>query len=99
MKIAFGTDAGVYPHGDNAKEFGYMVQAGMPPMFVLQAATTHAAELLHQQDELGRIAVGRSADVIAVPGNPLDDISAMQHVNFVMKDGVIYKQGGQATIP
>ncbi|MGN6120920.1 MAG: amidohydrolase family protein [Rhodanobacter sp.] len=93
VKIAFGTDSGVFPHGDNAKEFAYMVQAGMPPMFALQAATTHAAELLHKSDQLGRIAVGRGADVIAVPGNPLDDITVMQHVEFVMKDGVIYKQG------
>ena len=98
VKIAFGTDAGVYPHGENAKEFEYMVQAGMPPMFVLQAATTHAAELLHKQDQLGQIAVGRQADVIAVPGNPLDDITAMQHVSFVMKDGVVYKDGGKPTL-
>ena len=92
VKIAFGTDAGVYPHGENAKEFEYMVQAGMPPMFVLQAATTHAAALLHKSDQLGEIAKGRGADIIAVPGNPLDDITTMQHVNFVMKGGVIYKQ-------
>lgn len=98
VKIAFGTDAGVYPHGENAKEFAYMVQAGMPPMFVLQAATTHAAELLHKQDQYGQIAVGRGADVIAVPGNPLNDITAMQHVNFVMKDGVVYKEDGKATL-
>ncbi|WP_254425028.1 amidohydrolase family protein [Rhodanobacter sp. B04] len=95
VKIAFGTDAGVYPHGDNAKEFAYMVQAGIPPMAALQAATTHAAELLHKQDQLGQIAVGRQADVIAVPGNPLDDITTMQHVSFVMKDGVIYKEAGK----
>lgn len=98
VKIAFGTDAGVYPHGENAKEFAYMVQAGMPPMFALQAATTHAAELLHKQDLYGRIAVGRGADVIAVPGNPLDDITVMQHVSFVMKDGVVYKENGKATL-
>lgn len=95
VKIAFGTDAGVYPHGENAKEFAYMVQAGMPPMFVLQAATTHAAELLHKQDQFGQIAVGRQADVIAVPGNPLDDITAMQRVSFVMKGGVVYKEDGK----
>lgn len=95
VKIAFGTDAAVYPHGQNAKEFEYMVQAGMPPMFVLQAATTHAAELLHKQNELGQIAVGRVADVVAVPGNPLDDITVMQKMDFVMKDGVIYKEGGK----
>ncbi|OOG57000.1 amidohydrolase [Rhodanobacter sp. B05] len=98
VKIAFGTDAGVYPHGENAKEFEYMVQAGMPPMFVLQAATTHAAELLHKQDQFGRVAVGRGADVIAVPGNPLDDITVMQHVSFVMKDGVVYKENGKPTL-
>ncbi|AIF46173.1 metal-dependent hydrolase family protein [Dyella japonica] len=95
VKIAFGTDAAVYPHGQNAKEFEYMVQAGMPAMFVLQAATTHAAELLHKQNELGQIAVGRVADVVAVPGNPLDDITVMQKMEFVMKDGVVYKEGGK----
>ena len=98
VKIAFGTDAGVYPHGENAREFAYMVQAGMPPMFVLQAATTHAAELLGKSDRFGEIAVGRGADVIAVPGNPLKDITVMQKVNFVMKDGVIYKEGGKPTL-
>ncbi len=97
VKIAFGTDAAVYPHGQNAKEFEYMVQAGIPPMYALQAATTHAAELLHKSDQLGQIAVGRSADVIAVPGNPLEDITAMQHVSFVMKDGVVYKEAGKPT--
>jgi imidazolonepropionase-like amidohydrolase len=99
VKIAFGTDAGVFPHGDNAKEFEYMVQAGIPPLYALQAATTHAAELLHKSDQLGQIAVGRGADVIAVPGNPLDDITAMQHVSFVMKDGVIYKEAGKPVSP
>lgn len=98
VKIAFGTDAAVYPHGQNAKEFKYMVDAGMPPMYVLQAATTHAAELLHKQGQLGEVAVGRGADVIAVPGNPLDDITAMQRVSFVMKDGVIYKDAGKPTL-
>lgn len=95
VKIAFGTDAAVYPHGQNAKEFEYMVNAGMPPVYVLQAATTHAAELLHKQAELGQIQPGRAADVIAVPGNPLDDIRVMERVSFVMKDGVVYKQDGQ----
>jgi imidazolonepropionase-like amidohydrolase len=95
VKIAFGTDAAVYPHGQNAREFQYMVEAGIPPMLALQSATTHAAELLHKPGELGQIAPGRHADVIAVPGNPLDDITAMQRVSFVMKDGVIYKQDGQ----
>jgi len=99
VKIAFGTDAAVYPHGQNAKEFEYMVQAGMPAMFVIQAATTHAAALLHKSDELGQIQPGRQADVIAVPGNPLEDITALQHVGFVMKDGVVYKEAGKPTQP
>jgi imidazolonepropionase-like amidohydrolase len=98
VKIAFGTDAAVYPHGQNAREFAYMVEAGMPPMFVLQAATTHAAELLKKTTDLGSIQPGKLADVIAVDGNPLDDITLMQHVAFVMKDGRVYKQEGKAQI-
>jgi imidazolonepropionase-like amidohydrolase len=99
VKIAFGTDAAVYPHGQNAKEFQYMVDAGMPPMFVLQAATTHAAELLKKSKDLGSIEPGKYADVIAVAGNPLDDIALMQHVGFVMKEGRIYKEDGKAVTP
>jgi len=95
VKIAFGTDASVYPHGQNAKEFQYMVEAGMPPMFVLQAATTHAAEMLKKSKDLGSVEAGKFADVIAVDGNPLEDITRMQKVAFVMKDGVVYKQGGK----
>jgi len=95
VKIAFGTDAAVYPHGQNAKEFEYMVQAGMPPMYAIQAATTHAAALLRKSGELGQIQPGRHADVIAVPGNPLEDITTLQRVSFVMKDGTIYKQDGK----
>ena len=98
VKIAFGTDAGVYPHGQNAHEFELMVQAGMPPMFVLQAATTHAAQLLKHDKDLGSVSAGKVADVIAVPGNPLDDISLMKRVSFVMKDGVVYKRDGNAVI-
>jgi len=98
VKIAFGTDAAVYPHGQNAHEFELMVQAGMPPMFVLQAATTHAAQLLKHDKDLGALSAGKLADVIAVPGNPLDDISLMKRVSFVMKDGVVYKRGGTALI-
>ena len=90
VKIAFGTDAAVYPHGENAKEFKYMVDAGMPTMFVIQTATTHAAQLLKHEKDIGSITVGKFADVIAVPGNPLDDITLMQKVNFVMKEGVVY---------
>jgi imidazolonepropionase-like amidohydrolase len=90
VKIAFGTDAAVYPHGQNAKEFKYMVEAGMPPMFVIQAATTHAAQLLKHEKDIGSITAGKFADVVAVPGNPLDDITLMQKVDFVMKEGVVY---------
>ncbi len=90
VKIAFGTDAGVYPHGMNAKEFQYMVEAGMPPMFAIQAATTHAAQLLKHEKDLGSVAPGKFADVIAVDGNPLEDITLLQKVSFVMKDGVVY---------
>jgi imidazolonepropionase-like amidohydrolase len=96
VKIAFGTDAAVYPHGQNAHEFELMVQAGMPPMFALQAATTHGAELLKHDKDLGSLSAGKFADLVAVPGNPLDDISLMKTVTFVMKDGIIYKQDGKA---
>jgi imidazolonepropionase-like amidohydrolase len=96
VKIAFGTDAAVYPHGQNAHEFELMVQAGMPPLFVLQAATTHAAQLLKHEKELGSVTTGKLADLIAVPGNPLVDISLMRRVSFVMKDGIVYKRDGKA---
>lgn len=96
VKIAFGTDAAVYPHGQNAKELEYMVEAGMPPLYALQAATTHAAELLKKSADLGSVEAGKLADVVAVDGNPLDDIRRMQNVGFVMKDGVVYKQAGAA---
>jgi len=99
VKIAFGTDAAVYPHGQNAKEFQYMVEAGMPPMYTLQAATTHAAELLKKSKDLGSVEPGKFADVIAVNGNPLDDITLMQKVAFVMKDGKVYKEDGTPVIP
>ncbi|MGH8146566.1 MAG: amidohydrolase family protein [Rhodanobacteraceae bacterium] len=97
VKIAFGTDAGVYPHGENAQEFVYMVQAGMPAMYVIQAATTHAATLLKHLKDFGSITAGKYADVVAVSGNPLDDISLMKKVDFVMKAGTVYKQNGEAT--
>ena len=91
VKIAFGTDAAVYPHGQNAHEFELMVGAGMPPMFTLQAATINAAQLLRHDKDLGSVSAGKIADVVAVPGNPIDDISVMKRVSFVMKDGVVYK--------
>lgn len=88
IKIAFGTDAGVGPHGSNAAEFGYMVEAGMPAMEAIRAATLHAAELLRQREQLGSIAPGKLADIVAVQGDPLRDIGLMQKIGFVMKDGV-----------
>jgi imidazolonepropionase-like amidohydrolase len=97
VRIAFGTDAGVYPHGENAHELELMVQAGMPALFALQAATINAAGLLRHDKELGSIAAGKLADVVAVEGNPLDDISVMKHVSFVMKEGVVYKMSSVAT--
>jgi len=92
VKIAFGTDSGVSPHGDNAREFELMVQGGMTPMQAIQSATRVAAELLRVTDELGSLEVGKLADVVAVRGNPLENIGIMRSVDFVMKDGVIYKQ-------
>jgi imidazolonepropionase-like amidohydrolase len=91
VKIAFGTDAAVYPHGENAHEFELMVGAGIPPMYALQAATINAATLLRKDKDLGTLAAGKLADVVAVPGNPLEDISLMKQVSFVMKEGVVYK--------
>jgi len=91
VKIAFGTDAGVYPHGDNAHEFELMVEAGIPSMYAIQAATMNAAELLKRDKDLGSVSPGKIADVVAVPGNPIDDISVMRRVSFVMKEGVVYK--------
>ena len=96
VKIAFGTDAGVYPHGENAHEFELMVQAGMPPLFAIQAATVHASELLKHDKDLGSVTAGKFADVVAVAGNPLDNISLLKQVNFVMKEGVVYKRDGKA---
>ena len=92
VKIAFGTDAGVYPHGKNWMEFGYMIEAGMPAMEAIKAATINAADLLGQKDKLGSIEVGKTADVVAVDGDPLTDSKVFGKVIFVMKDGVVYKQ-------
>ncbi len=91
VKIAFGTDQGVGPHGDNAREFLYMVEAGIPAAYALQAATIHAAEVLGVDDQ-GVIEAGKRADIIAMPGDPLADIGNTLKVDFVMKDGVVYKE-------
>ena len=90
VKIAFGTDSGVSPHGENAQEFEYMVEGGMPAAKALLSATIVSAELIGRSDELGTIEAGKLADIVAVPGNPLEEISIMRKVSFVMKDGVVY---------
>jgi imidazolonepropionase-like amidohydrolase len=92
VKIAFGTDSGVSAHGDNAREFGYMVQAGMPELLAIRSATLDAATLLGQENRLGTLEPGKASDVVAVPGDPAKDIAAMTRVAFVMKNGVIYKK-------
>jgi imidazolonepropionase-like amidohydrolase len=90
VKIAFGTDAGVYAHGKNYIEFQYMVEGGMTPMEAIKAATSSAADLLGMSSKIGSIASGKSADIVAVDGDPLLDIKAMKNVSFIMKEGKIY---------
>ena len=92
VPVAFGTDAGVFPHGENAKEFTYMVEAGWTAMFSIQSATITNAMLLDMKNELGQIKEGYLADIIAVNADPTEDISTLENVAFVMKNGVIYKQ-------
>jgi imidazolonepropionase-like amidohydrolase len=92
VKIAFGTDAGVFPHGMNAREFFYMVEAGMPAIEAIQSATIESAKLLRIDDKLGSIKEGKIADIVAVKGDPLKDIRLMEQVSFVMKEGKVYKQ-------
>lgn len=92
VNIAFGTDAGVFPHGENAKEFGYMVETGWSEMFSIQSATSTNAKVLDMENELGQIAPGFIADIIAVEDDPTQNIHTMENVVFVMKDGVVYKE-------
>ncbi|MBM4217389.1 MAG: amidohydrolase family protein [Gammaproteobacteria bacterium] len=92
VKILFGTDTGVSAHGDNAREFALMVEAGMPAMEAIQSATSVTAKFLNVDDRLGSVSVGKIADLVAVPDDPLVDITAMQRVYFVMKEGVVYRQ-------
>jgi imidazolonepropionase-like amidohydrolase len=91
-RVAFGTDAGVYPHGDNAKQFAYMVQYGMTPMQAIQAATIRAAELMGWQDRIGSITPGKFADLVAVSDDPLADVAVLTHIGFVMKGGQVVKR-------
>jgi imidazolonepropionase-like amidohydrolase len=92
VKIAFGTDQGVAPHGDNGREFIYMVESGMPPMKAIQSATLSAAQLLEIEKDLGTVEAGKFADLVAVAGDPLADIKLMTDIRFVMKAGKVYKQ-------
>lgn len=92
VPIAFGTDAGVFPHGLNAKEFGYMVEVGMPEMEAIKSATITNAKVLGLADQLGQIKTDYIADIVATDSNPIDDISAMERIDFVMKAGKIYKK-------
>jgi len=92
VKMVFGTDAAIYPHGDNAKQFSRMVTFGMTPLQALQASTVNSAALLKRSADLGQIKAGYMADMVAVKGDPLKDISLLETVAFVMKDGVVYKQ-------
>lgn len=93
VPIAFGTDTGVSAHGDNWKEFGYMIEAGMPAMKTIVSATVSAADLLGESEDLGSISPGKFADIIAVPGDPLADPAEFGRVHFVMKGGRVYKNG------
>jgi imidazolonepropionase-like amidohydrolase len=92
VKMLFGTDGGVYPNGDNAKQFVTMTQWGMTPMQAIQAATVTAGEALGRSQDVGAIAVGRFGDLIAVSGDPLADVGVLQSVQFVMKGGAVVKQ-------
>jgi imidazolonepropionase-like amidohydrolase len=91
VKIAFGTDAGVYAHGKNWMEFIYMTEAGMPPLDAIKAATVNAAELIGISTKVGTIEKDKLADIIAVDGDPATDIHVMGKVKFVMKEGIVYK--------
>ena len=95
-KMAFGTDAGVYPHGQNARQFATMVEWGMTPVQAIRSATSSAADLLGWPDRVGSVQPGRFADLVAVSGNPLEDVTTLQHVAFVMKGGIVYKREGRS---
>jgi imidazolonepropionase-like amidohydrolase len=92
IKIAFGTDCGVSPHGENAKEFLYMIEGGMTPMEAIRSATVEAAKLLAIDDRLGSVTVGKWADLVAVDGDPLENAEALLDVDFVMKGGQVHKR-------
>ncbi|MCK5744719.1 MAG: amidohydrolase family protein, partial [Oricola sp.] len=91
VKIAFGTDTGVSKHGDNAREFALLVEAGLTPMEAIRSATVAGADNLGKSDVLGSIAPGKYGDLVAVEGDPLADITELEDIDFVMKEGVVYK--------
>ena len=92
VPIAMGSDVGPFPHGMQAREFVLMVKFGMTPLAAIQAGTINGAKLLGWQDQIGALKPSYAADIVAVPGNPLDDIAALQKVTFVMKAGAIYRK-------
>ena len=91
VRIALGTDATVFPHGLNARELAVYVRLGMTPLEAIRTATTKAADLMGWSDRVGSIAPGKLADLIAVEGDPLEDVTVLEHVKFVMKDGKVYR--------
>jgi imidazolonepropionase-like amidohydrolase len=91
VKIAYGTDAAIFPHGKNARQFRHMVEWGLTPLEAIQSATVGSAELLGWEDRVGSITPGKLADIVAVSGDPLDDVTVLEHVGFVMKGGVVVK--------
>jgi imidazolonepropionase-like amidohydrolase len=99
VKMAFGTDAGVYPHGDNAKQFFYMVKYGMSPAQAIRAATFNAADLIGRSQDVGTIEAGKYADIIAVASDPMADVRALEHVSFVMKGGAVVKDARNGVQP
>jgi imidazolonepropionase-like amidohydrolase len=95
VRISFGTDSGVYPHGDNAKQFIFMVQRGMTPMEAIKAATSVAAEVIGWDEDVGTLTKGRFGDLIAVRGDPLSNVSLLQDIDVVVKGGLVFKHSGR----
>jgi imidazolonepropionase-like amidohydrolase len=93
VRVAYGTDSGIYPHGLNARQFAYHVRWGQTPLEAIRSATLHAAELLGWSDRIGRIEAGWLADLVAVQGNPLEDVRLLEHVDFVMSGGAVLRNG------
>jgi imidazolonepropionase-like amidohydrolase len=92
VPVAFGTDAAVYPHGLNAREFAVLVRMGLTPLQAIQTATIHASKLLDRADRIGTIEAGKYADLIAVEGDPTKDVTELERIKFVMKGGVVVKK-------